>query len=860
MQRTDCEPLGAADSARRVGHVRATLAATLACVCALAGILSCTATASAEQTLPDGRAWEQVSPPKKNGQAALPVGYGSHGLVGGLIQSSTDGTRIAYVTTGPISPEAEASRAIEGNQVLAVRKGGTWQSTDVLTPHAHGEGLEAGGPSEYRLLSPDLSSALLQPYTLKNPMMEPPLVVPEPKSEELSIYLRNDISCEVTRVGCYTPIVNPLDAPGAQYGEHLDEIGLGGPWASEDLQHVIVKSSVPLTTETPALAEEPLYLYEYNVSNAKGEPIPPAERLKFISFLPASTPAAAIAPKVGDAPGFGGTAALPGQARHAVSSDGSKVIFTGFESVTRKAHGEEETFLAQRLFLRDTVHGQTIVLNRAENPGSEAQTEAQAEHALAHFQEASVTGNIVLFTDTVKLKSEKAVKVPSEVIPPADLYACELQEEHTPYTCKLTDLTAGLKKADVVGYVVASEDGKTVYFVANGVPEGAKRPAHHCISLDREEEETKEGEPKPNGTCQLYVVKDEGGKWSEPKLIAQLLNSDNGDWGVTEGDLSNLTMSASPEGQYLVFMSEDDKAPLFEHNLDAGGHRVEEVYRYDSVTGKTRCLTCGSGGTQVAAFDQREKGLLVDPKGAVWGIAGEEHWLAGHVAPFNAIEPTDGPYQPRTVLGDGRVFFESANPLVSEAPSGVMAVYEYEPLGVGTCSEPEGCTSLISKAKPSPEVTPNEASFLDATPSGEDVFFLSADQLTPIATENQDVYDARVCAAQGNCPTYSTPPIACANEQTCRAPAPAPPAYPTLGTSVFRGPALGPGALPPVGANVGVLHSKEEKKKTLTNAQKLAKALASCRKKYKRSKHRRQSCERSARAKYAKHSSKKKHK
>jgi hypothetical protein len=851
MERRDRDESSMAGWARRLRATRAKpfLTVALAGACAALGSLSVSSAASAEQTLPDGRAWEQVSPPKKNGQSALPNGYGATGLTGGLIQTSTDGTRFAYVTTGPLTPEPEASRAIEGNQVLAVRKEGRWQSTDVLTPHLHGEGLNAGAPSEYRLLSSDLSSALVQPYTLtaggtKNPLMEPPLVVPEPSSEEASIYLRNNITCETTRVGCYSPIVNPADVgPGVHYGAQLEE---EGPWASEDLQHTVLRSAAPLTAETPASEEAQAYLYEYNVTNAKGEPVPPAERLKFISDLPASTPAPAVAPKVGDAPAFGQTSALEGQARHAVSSDGSKVIFTGFESVTRKSHGEEETFLAQRLFLRDTVHGQTIVLNRAENPGSEAQTEAEAEHALAHYQDASVTGNLVLFTDTVKLKSEKAVKVSSEKIPPADLYACELQEEHTPYTCKLTDLTAGLKKADIVGYSVASEDGKTVYFVANGVPEGTKRPAHRCISLDLEEEPI---EPTPNGMCQLYVVQDEGGKWSEPKLIAQLLNSDDGNWANIEGKLFNLSMNTSPDGSKLLFMSENNSPPLFEHNVDGGGHRVEEVYLYDSVTEKTKCLTCAIGGAVSDVFDAPGKGLLVDPNSTVW-VA---HWLAGDISPFNAISSIEAQHRPRDILADGRVYFASATPLVPEAPSGVMAVYEYTPSGVAGCSNAEGCIALISKANSS-----NEASFLDATPSGEDVFFLTSDQLTPISTENRDVYDARVCVAKGDCPTY--PPLAkeCEEEGTCRAKSPGAPGYTAGGTSVFKGPAIGPGNLPAVGAGVGVLHSKEEKPPT--NAQKLAKALASCHKKYKHNKHRRQSCERSARAKYATHSSKKKKK
>ena len=52
-------------------------------------------------------------------------------------------------------------------------------------------------------------------------------------------------------------------------------------------------------------------------------------------------------------------------------------------------------------------------------------------------------------------------------------------------------------------------------------------------------------------------------------------------------------------------------------------------------------------------------------------------------------------------------------------------VYEYEPAGVGSCESPTGgCVALLSSGS-----SPNESAFLEATPSGDDVFFLTAAQL-----------------------------------------------------------------------------------------------------------------------------------
>jgi hypothetical protein len=80
---------------------------------------------------------------------------------------------------------------------------------------------------------------------------------------------------------------------------------------------------------------------------------------------------------------------------------------------------------------------------------------------------------------------------------------------------------------------------------------------------------------------------------------------------------------------------------------------------------------------------------------------------------------------------------------------GVENAYEYEPSGVGSCQSPSGgCVSLLSSGSSS-----RESAFLEATPNGSDVFFLTAAQLVPQDTDTAfDIYDARVCTRQSPCP------------------------------------------------------------------------------------------------------------
>jgi hypothetical protein len=128
------------------------------------------------------------------------------------------------------------------------------------------------------------------------------------------------------------------------------------------------------------------------------------------------------------------------------------------------------------------------------------------------------------------------------------------------------------------------------------------------------------------------------------------------------------------------------------------------------------------------------------------------------------------------------------------------------------------------------------AGFMDASPSGSDVFFATRQRLLPGDTDNLvDVYDARV--GGGFAGPVATP-APCSGDTCQGAAAAAPPPSAPPSTAFLGSGNLHPPAPPTT--------------KPLTARQKLAKALRACRK---RPRHQRRRCESQARKLYATHAS-----
>ena len=357
--------------------------------------------------------------------------------------------------------------------------------------------------------------------------------------------------------------------------------------------------------------------------------------------------------------------------------------------------------------------------------------------------------------------------------------------EYDLQTGGLTDLTvdSALGGADVLGYSGASADGSYLYFMAKGVLTGAQTNSEGASAVAFE----------PN----LYVFHE-----GVTTFIATLSAADGG-YGV----LSRV----SPDGQYLVFDSVEPLTGYYNEPSeprDCSG-KCSEIFLYDAVAGKLSCVSCAPSGEA--------------PSGP-----------AEMPSPSVEMQTPQSPlYLQRDVLDDGRVFFDSRTPLVAQAVNGEINVYEYE----------NGNVSLISSGAGS-----GASEFLDASASGEDVFFSTGQGLVQGDTDNQaSVYDARVDGGFPPGPGEAQQGPGCESAEACKPPPSEPPAQLFAASTALSG--SGNLAAPPVPLTPSspAVQAPGSGKRSLTRAQKLAKALAAC---AKQPRSRRAACRAAARRRF----------
>jgi hypothetical protein len=647
----------------------------------------------------------------------------------GTMQAAEDGNGLVYQSLGTIEGEPEGNRAIERASVLARRDATGWVSKDITPPHSRATQIAAG--TEYDLFSPDLWRAVLEPRDA-TPLSS--------ASSERTPYLRQNSEPPV-----YTPLVTSKEGfanvpPGTKFGGdelhgQVSEVTVAG--ASRDLEHIVLASKVPLVAGGPAESGGGA-LYEWDTG-----------KLHPVSVLPNIEDGTFVRGILGSG---------QGSVRNAISSDGSRVFWG---PGTYGAGGINLT----GLYVRDTIAEETTRLDQVE---PDASGEGAPHPA---FQSASFDGTVVFFTDSQQLTEDAS---PTG----RDLYRCVIPAGTESQGCaSLEAISAPLpgsgESAEVKGLVAAtSEDGGKAYFVANGKLNPAPNP---------------EGETAIQGEPNLYFWHQGGGV----RFVATLSEDDSPAWGQVIGDPDGppgyvrlLNSASSPDGRHFAFMSERGLAGA--EDQDAGsGEEVAQVFRYDSGRDELACVSCDPTGAG-------PKGQ-VDPPEAV----DVQRLWEGQTVSSTLPESTTSAgeqltrypvYRPRAVLDNGRIFFNAFGGLVPADSNGNWDVYQYEPLGVGSCaassddatiaSSGAGCVSLISSG-----TAERESSFLDSSSSGDDVFFLTAGKLSPIDKDTvTDVYDARV----GGIAAALHPASGCVGD-TCR-PTLSPPASPPVAAETFRGP------------------------------------------------------------------------
>jgi hypothetical protein len=715
--------------------------------------------AGGELVLPDGRVWELVSPAVKDGALIPPIESGA-----GVVQAAEGGGAITYPSNGPLGANPPANS--NETQMLSVRlPDGGWSSQDIATPHEIVSGVSVGGGQEYRAFSYDLSLGLVQ--QLGNAERAVPL---SEGASEATPYLRADLPLsaepgsseqaaysEAEIEGGYLPLVTGCPPAGEKCKARVEEranappgVKFGGDirflGADTDLSHVVFRSrEAPLVV---GAGEEAMYEWSAGKS--------PGVQLQLVSVLPDVPPYEGRQAGGAAELGAAGLEVEGGEdVRGAVSSDGSRVVWS----------------YMGHLFMRYSLDGQNWQTVQLDVGGG--------ENGHAIFQFASSDGSKVFFTDEERL----TVGSGAEAGKP-ELYECEMVEEVGGLVCDLSDLTiAKGESADVQGTVLAGgNESSYVYLVAEGV-------------LTSEAEKNAQGERAEAGKDNLYMLHYDGqAKEWKPTFIAVLSREDSQDWAEGGSNLEDMTSRVSPDGEYLVFMSENSLTGY--DNIDINsGVSDEEVYLYGAPStgvpaGRLVCVSCNPTGERpTGVFDTlaayKGHGLLVD-KQKIWNETGGR-WLAGSVPGWTAMSIGKARYQSRYVLDSGRVFFDSPDALVPQATNGLVDVYEYEPEGVpvggsDTCTGSSstfsaaagGCIGLISSGS-----SGEESVFLDASGSGDDVFFLTSAPLVAVDKDTAfDVYDAHACSGLAPCSSEAVSSPACVTVEGCRV-------SPSLQPSIF---------------------------------------------------------------------------
>jgi len=636
------------------------------------------------------------------------------------IQAALSGNGLAYASFGSIVGDPASSRLPEPATVLARRgENGAWSSRE-LTP-SHTAATRLRPDTEFKVFTDELNRAEMEP-TDSTPL--------SPDASERTPYLWSDGEPPL-----FTPLLTPANVPpeshfGPEPGKTSNPVRIEG--ATPSLDQVVIRSENAALVQGAALRS----IYSWRDGG-----------IEAVSKLPESEGGEVVKAMLGSG---------PGSVRHAFSSDGSRIFWSPTESYTPAGIG------LPALYLWDRESGKSVRLDTVKSGGGAGQERPA-------FNVASADGRVVFFTDSQRLTKDAS---PSG----RDLYRCEIGSVGTSLGCvSLTDISAPLAgsgdSAGVLDQVSgSSEDGARLYFVARGV---------------LTEEPNGRGEGAEAGRPNLYFW-EEG---SELRFVASLSNGDFPVWGGVPsrelGYAADISAAASPDGRFFAFTSEESLTGY--ENRNESGEPNTEVFVFGTEQGRLACVSCNPSGAAAVGMLVPNQALSFPPDPAgLWA----NRWAAATLPEASQTETEKGRslYRPRSVLDSGRVFFNSVDPLVPADSNEKWDVYQYEPAGVGSCTEStstaavskagEGCVGLLSSG-----TSDGNSGFLDSTPSGNDVFFLTQGRLAVFDQDEQyDVYDARV----NGVPAALEAGEECSGE-TCQS-AVGPPSASTPASESFEGP------------------------------------------------------------------------
>jgi hypothetical protein len=346
----------------------------------------------------------------------------------------------------------------------------------------------------------------------------------------------------------------------------------------------------------------------------------------------------------------------------------------------------------------------------------------------------------------------------------------------------------------VIGVNEVGESGSYLYFVAAGklTPDAEARK---CEAADKEgtpqesgeADEEFEGKAPPGRGCNLYLL-----HAGTATLVATLSPGDNyllgagveehqaGEAhpakGVWRPVLGYRAAQLSPDGHHLVFMSQRRLTAYDNLSTDGGCNfatlraACAEVYLYDAGSAEISCASCAPTGIPPLKQSGPSSGAHGIERGARTFLPGD--FGLGALTHMRRLLSADG----------DRVFFDTDQPLASADTNGHQDVYEWERAGRGTCVQGSplnggGCVYLLSGG-----TGPENAYLIDVSASGSDAFLVTRSPLVPTDSDDKpDLYDVR----EGGGFPLPVAPVICGGRETCRGPAPSPPALKAPATATF---------------------------------------------------------------------------
>lgn len=265
--------------------------------------------------------------------------------------------------------------------------------------------------------------------------------------------------------------------------------------------------------------------------------------------------------------------------------------------------------------------------------------------------------------------------------------------------------------APPVSFQVASGDGSVAYYLWDGrVRRYTTATGNSTPISDEAQNALGVLGATPDGGRVYYLTDDGLYTWTEGTATKIAAGVDASNYPPVVG-----TARVSADNGRLIFLS---TTPLTSYNNtdQKTGLPDSEIYIYDPATTSLRCVSCRSNGLKP-----------IGPS-----------TIPGAYANGKAADATRS-YKPRAFAADGNhVFFNSEDALVGADVNKEPDVYEWRRFGNG-CTKPSGCSELISSGR-----SPDGAVLIDASTSGNDVFFVTDGSLVETDPGAYDLYDARL--------------------------------------------------------------------------------------------------------------------